>query len=246
MGGEAIADGCSVTDQAGVANLVQRAMDRFGRIDVLINNAGILRDKSFGKMEIDDFRAVVEVHLMGSVNCTKAVWPIMKQQQYGRILMTTSVTGLYGNFGQANYGAAKAGLYGVMHTLKLEGFKDNIRINTLAPIAWTRMTAGLARDPDVDTSSYAERIAPEKATPAAVFLVSEDAPTGVILSAGGGTVARAAMMESPGLYLGDDMTADDIAAHYDEIADMTGAVTLQHAGDQSEKNAALTEKATKG
>ncbi|MFN3232822.1 MAG: SDR family NAD(P)-dependent oxidoreductase [Alphaproteobacteria bacterium] len=246
MGGEAIANGASVTDADGVKGLVAQTMDRFGRIDVLINNAGILRDKSFGKMDLADFRAVLEVHLMGSVMCTHEVWPIMKQQQYGRLLMTTSVTGLYGNFGQTNYGAAKAALYGFMHSLKMEGAKDNIRVNTLAPIAWTRMTAGLNPVPEEQAKEIAARIAPEKATPAAVFLVSEDAPTGIILSAGGGTVARPAMMESPGLYLGDDMTVEDVAANYDQIANMDGAVVLNHNGEQAQKNADLTAKATGG
>ena len=245
MGGEAISDGGSVTDRLGVKNMVKRTMNAFGRIDILVNNAGILRDKSFGKMELDDFQAVVDVHLMGSVNCTKEVWPIMKEQQYGRIILTTSVTGLYGNFGQTNYGAAKASLYGFMHSLKLEGAKDNIRVNTVAPIAWTRMTAGLTRDPDADTSEIAKRIAPELVSPTVMFLASEDAPTGVILSAGGGILARPVMMETPGVYVGPDATAEDIAANFEAACDLEGARPLAHNGEQAEKNAAMTAAAEK-
>jgi NAD(P)-dependent dehydrogenase (short-subunit alcohol dehydrogenase family) len=241
LGGEAIADGGSVTDRLGVKNMVKRAMNEFGRIDILINNAGILRDKSFGKMELDDFQAVVDVHLMGSVNCTKEVWPIMKEQQYGRIVLTTSVTGLYGNFGQTNYGAAKAALYGFMHSLKLEGQKDNIHVNTVAPIAWTRMTAGLS-NPEVDTTEIAKRIAPELVSPSVMFLSSEEAPTGYIISAGGGILARPVMMETPGVYLGPDATAEDVAENFEAACALEGAVPLAHNGEQAAKNAAMTEK----
>jgi NAD(P)-dependent dehydrogenase (short-subunit alcohol dehydrogenase family) len=241
MGGEAIADGASVTDRLGVQNLVKRTMNTFGRIDVLVNNAGILRDKSFGKMDLDDFQAVVDVHLMGSVNCTKEVWPIMKEQQYGRIVLTTSVTGLYGNFGQTNYGAAKAALYGFMHSLKLEGQKDNIRVNTVAPIAWTRMTAGLSGGgPEAD--EIAKRIAPEMVSPTVIYLASEDAPTGVILSAGGGILARPVMVETPGVYVGPDATAEDIAANFDAACALEGAIPLAHNGEQGQKNAAMSAK----
>ena len=245
MGGDAIADGASVTDRLGVQNMVKRAMNEFGRIDILVNNAGILRDKSFGKMELDDFQAVIDVHLMGSVNCSKAVWPIMKDQQYGRIILTTSVTGLYGNFGQTNYGAAKAALYGFMHSLRQEGQKDNILVNTIAPIAWTRMTAGLTGGgPEAD--EIAKRIPPELVSPTVMFLASEDAPTGQILSAGGGLVAKAVMVETPGIYVGPEITAEDVAARFDEICNLEGATPLANNGEQAQKNAAMTAKGEAG
>ncbi|MED5323436.1 MAG: SDR family oxidoreductase, partial [Pseudomonadota bacterium] len=179
-GGEAMSNGSSVTDDAGVANMVQQTMDAYGRIDVLVNNAGVLRDKSFAKMEIADFDFVVDVHLFGTMKPTKAVWPIMKEQGYGRIMVTSSSSGLYGNFGQSNYGAAKLGVVGFINTLKLEGQKDNIHINALAPVAWTRMTSNL-RPPEME-----EALAPEQVTPAVVFMCSEEAPTGKIICAGAG------------------------------------------------------------
>ena len=230
MGGEAISDGCSVTDEAGVANMVQRTMDTFGRIDVLINNAGILRDKSFAKMSIEDFKAVLDVHLMGTVICSKAVWAIMKEQQYGRIVVTTSVTGLYGNFGQTNYGAAKLGIIGFQHSLKEEGRKDNIRVNTIAPIAATRMTIPLMGEGSVDVYK------PEQVTAAVLFLASEDAPTGAILSAGGGIVARPIMVETESKFIGRDLTAEDVAANFDAISDLSTAVPLENGGEQGAKN----------
>ncbi len=239
-GGEAISDGASVTDESGVKNLVAKAMDAFGRVDLLVNNAGILRDKSFAKMEIEDFRAVVEVHLMGSVLCSKAVWPIMKEQQYGRIVMTTSVTGLYGNFGQTNYGAAKAALMGFMRSLKEEGQKDNIRVNTIAPIALTRMTAPLMGEAATDM------FPPELVTPAVVFLLSEDAPTGVVLSSGGGVVARPIMVETEGLFLGTDLTAEDVADNFDAISSMDKIVPLVNGAGQGAKNAEAIQKGLAG
>ncbi|MEN3976257.1 SDR family NAD(P)-dependent oxidoreductase [Emcibacter sp. SYSU 3D8] len=236
-GGEAMSDGCSVTDEGGVANMVQKIMDSWGRIDILINNAGILRDKTFGKMDIADFRAVLDVHLMGSVICSRAVWPIMRQQQYGRIVVTTSVTGLHGNFGQTNYGAAKAGLYGFMNVAKLEGERDNIRVNTISPFALTRMTESMI------TGERAAMYAPELVSPAVMYLVSEDAPTGMILSAGAGTVSRAAMVETQGVNFGMNITAEDVAAHIDEIGDMSTARPMRDATEQSKKNAETLAKA---
>src|SRR5579863_930026 len=174
-GGEAIANGSSVTDDAGVAHMISQAMDAWGRIDVIIANAGVLRDRSFSKMDIPDFEFVLNVHLLGTLKPIKAAWEIMKTQNYGRIVVTTSSTGLYGNFGQANYGAAKLGIIGLMNTLKIEGQKNNIHVNAISPVAGTRMTESLM-PPEISA-----RLAPEYVTPGVVFLCSEDAPTGVIL-----------------------------------------------------------------
>ena len=214
-GGEAIANGGSVSDRTGAKSMVNDAMNAWGRVDILINNAGILRDKSFVKMELDDFQVVMDVHLMGAVNCTHAVWPIMREQNYGRILMTTSPTGLYGNFGQTNYGAAKLAQVGFMNSLKIEGAKNNIHTNTIAPVAATRMTE------DLIPEAAQAQLGPELVTPAAVFLVSEGAPNGVILQAQGGKFSMACIVENEGVDLGPDADADDIAANYEQIVDMT-------------------------
>ena len=216
-GGEAIANGGSVSDRAGAKSMVDDAMNTWGRVDILINNAGILRDKSFAKMTLDDFEIVMDVHLMGAANCTHAVWPIMREQNYGRILMTTSPTGLYGNFGQTNYGAAKLAQVGFMHSLKIEGAKNNIHTNTVAPVAVTRMTENLIPEGAQD------KLGPELVTPAAMFLVSEGAPNGVIMQAQGGKFSIACIVENEGVDIGLDADADDIAANYEKIADLTGA-----------------------
>jgi NAD(P)-dependent dehydrogenase (short-subunit alcohol dehydrogenase family) len=230
FGGQAIANGASVTDDAGVAGLVKQTLDAFGRIDILINNAGVLRDKSFTKMEFKDFTFVLDVHLIGSVKVTKACWDTMKTQQYGRILMTSSSSGLYGNFGQSNYGAAKLGLVGFMNTLKIEGQKDNIRVNALAPVAGTRMTENLM------PPAALEQLKPEFVTPGVVYLVSEDAPTGVILAAGGGAFAVAQIVESNGAFLGQqDLTAEKVAENWSKISDMTGAKAYFMGGEQTQK-----------
>jgi NAD(P)-dependent dehydrogenase (short-subunit alcohol dehydrogenase family) len=192
-------------------------MNAWGRVDVLINNAGILRDKTFAKMELEDFELVLAVHLLGSVYVTKEVWPIMREQNYGRIVMTTSPSGLYGNFGQTNYGAAKLGLVGFMNTLKIEGAKNNIHTNAIAPVAATRMTENLM------TESALEKLGPELITPGVVYLCTEDAPNGVILQAAGGNFSVACIVENAGVDLGMTPTVEAVADNFEKIADLTGA-----------------------
>lgn len=216
-GGEAIANGGSVSDRTGAESMVKDAMNAWGRVDILINNAGILRDKTFAKMELDDFRIVVDVHLMGSVYVTKAVWPIMREQNYGRIVMTTSPSGLYGNFGQTNYGAAKLGLVGFMNTLKIEGAKNNVHTNAIAPVAATRMTESLIPE------QAQKALGPELVTPGVVYLCTEDAPNGVILQAQGGRFSIACVVENQGVDLGVDASVEDVAENFAKITDLTGA-----------------------
>ena len=216
-GGEAIANAGSVSDRSGAESMVTDAMGTWGRVDIVINNAGILRDKSFAKMELDDFQAVLDVHLMGTVNVTRAVWPVMREQNYGRLVVTTSPSGLFGNFGQANYGAAKLGLVGLMHTLKIEGAKYNIRTNAIAPVAATRMTAGLMPE------EAFRKLGPDLVAPGVVFLCSEDAPNGVVLQAQGGQYSVACIVENAGVDLGADATAEDVGAHFEAISNLSGA-----------------------
>ncbi len=229
-GGEAIANGSSVTDDAGVQHMIDQAMDAWGRIDIIIANAGILRDKSFSKMEIADFEAVMNVHVMGTVKPVKAAWEIMKSQNYGRIVVTTSSTGLYGNFGQANYGAAKLGLVGFMNTMKLEGQKNNIHVNAISPVAATRMTEGLMPQAALD------RLKPEYVTPGVVYLVSEEAPTGAILTAGAGVFALSRIYETEGVYLGEGgLSVEDVRDNWDKIADPLGQQAYLNGGEQGAK-----------
>ena len=239
-GGEAIANGSSVTDDAGVDNMIAQTMDAYGRIDVLVNNAGVLRDKSFAKMEIGDFTFVVDVHLFGTMKPTKAVWPIMKEQGYGRIMVTSSSSGLYGNFGQANYGAAKLGVVGFMNTLKLEGQKDNIHINALAPVAWTRMTENLM------PAEMEDMLTPERVTPAVVFMCSEGAPTGKIICAGAGAYTSAAIVETKGMYLGENPSAEDVAENWETISKIDDAAkALFQGGEQTGRMFELIQEASK-
>ena len=212
-GGVAMASGASVTDAQAVQAMVDEAMRAWGRIDILVNNAGILRDKSFTKMTLDDFRLVVEVHLMGAVNCCKAVWDVMRAQNYGRIVMTTSSSGLYGNFGQSNYGAAKMALVGLMQTLSIEGAKNDIRVNCLAPTAATRMTEHLMPE------AVLKLLQPEAVTPGLLALVVDDAPTRAILCAGAGAFARAHITLTPGVFVGlPGDAAEQVAALFDAIS----------------------------
>lgn len=237
MGGEAIAHPANVANFDQVQDMVQKTMEKWGRIDILVNNAGILRDKSFSKGTMEDFKLVLDVHLMGTVYCTKAVWDIMKAQEYGRIVVTTSSSGLYGNFGQTNYGAAKLGVVGLMNTLAQEGAKYNIRTNALAPTAGTRMTEGL-----IPEQAF-ELLTPETVTPAVLYLVSEDAPNRTVLAAGAGSFAVAKIVESDGMWLSDDeLTPEGIADHWDQIAN-GGEKVLQAGFEQTFK---MVGKAAEG
>lgn len=216
-GGQALANGASVTDFGAVQAMVQQAMEAWGRVDILVNNAGILRDKSFSKMDLDDFRLVMDVHLMGAVHCSKAVWPIMTAQKYGRIVMTTSSSGLYGNFGQSNYGAAKMALVGLMQTLSLEGVKNDVRVNCLAPTAATRMTEGLMPE------AVLQALKPEAVVPAMLVLASQDAPNRTILCAGAGTFEAAHVTLTSGVWLGvDAQTPEQLAQRLAQVTDRMG------------------------
>jgi NAD(P)-dependent dehydrogenase (short-subunit alcohol dehydrogenase family) len=232
-GGWALACAGSVTDEKAIEDLVAETLSECRRIDILVNNAGILRDKSFAKMSLEDFRLVVEVHLMGSVICTKAVWPIMREQQYGRIVMTTSSSGLYGNFGQANYSAAKLALVGLMQTLAIEGDKYNIRVNCLAPTAATGMTEGILPQESL------RLLAPERVSAGLVALVSDDAPTRAILCAGGGHFSRANITLTEGVHIGDGPTAaDEVVRHWAMISDRSAEIVPDCGFVQAEREVA--------
>jgi len=221
-GGEALANSASVTDFAAVQAMVAQAVAAWGRVDILVNNAGILRDKTFAKMDIADFELVVDVHLMGAVHCSKAVWALMNAQKYGRIVMTTSSSGLYGNFGQSNYGAAKLALVGLMQTLALEGAKNNIHVNALAPTAATRMTEGLMPE------AVLAALQPEAVVPAMLVLASRGAPTRTILCAGAGTFEAAHITLTQGVWLGTDgQTPERLAARLAEVTDPAGQMVPQ-------------------
>jgi len=236
-GGEAISNGANVADFEAVQKMAKQATDAWGRIDILINNAGILRDKTFLKMSIEDFRLVIDVHLMGSANCTKAVWEIMREQDYGRIVFTTSSSGLYGNFGQSNYGAAKMAMVGLMNTLHLEGAKNNIHVNCLAPTAGTAMTEGLFPE------AVFKLMAPETVSPAIVFLAGPDAPSRKVLAAGAGSFAVYKGFETEGVnLLPDDVSAEGVAAAWEAINDETGKQEFTGGFEQTTKFATMAAK----
>jgi NAD(P)-dependent dehydrogenase (short-subunit alcohol dehydrogenase family) len=227
-GGIAMANGASVTEAEQVDAMVAVAREQWGGVHILINNAGILRDRSFAKMTVEDFRAVVDVHLLGSAICTKAVWDGMRSQAYGRILMTASSTGLYGNFGQANYGAAKLGLAGFAKTLHLEGAKYNVRVNSIAPTAATRMTE------DIFPPEMLGLFNPENVVPAALYLVSEDAPSNAIVGAGAGVVQAAYVTLTPGYALPEGRrTVEEVAENWDKVIDRTGEIVPGSGAEQA-------------
>ena len=226
-GGEAIANGASVTDFAAVQAMVQQAVDAWGRVDILVSNAGILRDKSFAKMDLEDFRLVLDVHLMGAVHCCKALWPVMTAQKYGRIVLTTSSSGLYGNFGQTNYGAAKMALVGFMQTLSIEGLKHDIRVNCLAPTATTRMTESLF-PPDM-----LEHFGPEAVVPAMLVLAGEEAPNRTTLCAGAGGFEAAHVTLTQGAYVGRGPDAPEVLLErLDAVRDRRGETVPASGSEQ--------------
>ena len=229
-GGEAMAHGADVANPEQVGDMVAKAISDWGRVDILVNNAGILRDTSFAKMSLADWDAVIRVHATGSVVCTMACWPHMKEANYGRIVMTSSSSGLYGNFGQSNYGAAKMAVVGLMNVLHIEGAKNNIRVNTLAPGAATQMTK------DLLPPKVVELMEPEAVTPGLLYLVSEDAPARVILDATAGGFARTFIIESDGIYLEPgECTPENVAARFAEISDMASTATYEQGGQQVAK-----------
>ena len=237
-GGEAMANGASVTDLSAIQDMVKEVIDKWGRIDILVNNAGILRDKSFHNVTLDDFNLVMDVHFQGTLNCTHTIYPIMREQGYGRIVFTSSSSGVYGNFGQSNYGAAKMAIVGLMNTLKIEGQKYNVFSNSITPVAYTRMTEGLIPE------DFGKNLQPEYVTPAVIYLSGKDAPNGVIIAAGAGVYARIITHETMGVSLGtgEDMTPENIAANWDTISDMDDARALQNGGEQTLKIFELISK----
>jgi NAD(P)-dependent dehydrogenase (short-subunit alcohol dehydrogenase family) len=238
MGGQAIANGANVTDPVQVQAMVDEAIDTFGHVDILVNNAGILRDKTFAKASLDDFRVVLDVHLMGSVNCTHALWSHMVGREYGRIVLTTSASGLYGNFGQSNYGAAKAAMLGLMNVLAQEGGRKNVHVNMLAPTAATRMTEALLPPETLDL------LRPETITPGLLMLVSEAAPNKMILGAGAGCFTETKVYETAGVALqGDALTPEGVLAALGQIRNPEGQTEMDNAFAQTRKYARMAAEA---
>ena len=237
-GGRAIANGADITNPEQVQAMVDEAIAEFGHVDILVNNAGILRDKTFAKMTLADFQKVVDVHLMGTVNCTHALWRHMIEREYGRIVFTTSGSGLYGNFGQSNYGAAKAAMLGLMNVLAQEGGRKNIRVNLLAPTAATRMTE------DLLPPETLELLRPETITPGLLALVCEDAPSRMILGAGAGCFTETKVYETAGVALqGDDLSPEGVMANMARIRDPQGQEEMPGAFNQTRKYARMAAKA---
>ena len=230
-GGNAVANYDSVATKEGGASIIDTALNEFGSIHSVVNNAGILRDKSFHKVTLEDFNLVMDVHFQGSLNCTHTIFPIMREQEYGRIIFTSSSSGVFGNFGQTNYGSAKMAMVGLMNTLKLEGQNKNVFTNSITPVAYTRMTEGLIPE------DFGKNLQPEFITPAVIFLASENAPNGAIIAAGAGVFSRIFIHETMGVSLGmgEDMTPENIHANWDNISDMTDARALQNGGEQTLK-----------
>ena len=237
-GGDAMANGASVTDLEAVKDMVSQTMEKWGRIDILVNNAGILRDKSFHKVTLEDFNLVMDVHFQGSLNCTHTIFPIMREQEYGRIVFTSSSSGVFANFGQTNYGSAKMAMVGLMNTLKIEGQGKNVYTNSITPVAYTRMTEGLIPE------DFGKNLQPEFVTPAVIYLSSENAPNGAIMAAGAGVFSRIFIHETMGVSLGmaEDMTPENIEANWDKISDMSDARALQNGGEQTLKFFELINK----
>ena len=230
-GGEAIANGASVTDLDAIKAMTEQVVSKWGKIDILVNNAGILRDKTFHNVSMDDFNLVMDVHFQGTLNCTHTIYPIMRENGYGRIVFTSSSSGVFGNFGQSNYGAAKMAMVGLMNTLKLEGQKYNVFSNTITPVAYTRMTENLMPE------DFGKQFQPEYITPAVLYLASDQAPNGAIMAAGAGVFSRILIHETMGISLGtgEDMTPENISASWEKISDMNDARLLQNGGEQTLK-----------
>ena len=230
-GGEAIANGASVTDLDAIRAMTDQVVSKWGKIDILVNNAGILRDKTFHNVSMDDFNLVMDVHFQGTLNCTHTIYPIMRENGYGRIVFTSSSSGVFGNFGQSNYGAAKMAMVGLMNTLKLEGQKYNVFSNTITPVAYTRMTENLMPE------DVGKQFQPEYITPAVLYLASDQAPNGAIMAAGAGVFSRILIHETMGISLGtgEDMTPENISASWEKISDMSDARLLQNGGEQTLK-----------
>ena len=230
-GGEAIANGASVTDLDAIKDMTEQVVSNWGKIDILVNNAGILRDKTFHNVSMDDFNLVMDVHFQGTLNCTHTIYPIMRENGYGRIVFTSSSSGVFGNFGQSNYGAAKMAMVGLMNTLKLEGQKYNVFSNTITPVAYPRMTENLMPE------DFGKQFQPEYITPAVLYLASDQAPNGAIMAAGAGVFSRILIHETMGISLGtgEDMTPENISASWEKISDMSDARLLQNGGEQTLK-----------